>query len=190
MAFKWHFLSLKEDFYLCCNVTMWGFHVMQSKDRGRREEGDKNRQKTELMSLQGTRRNVRYVWALHANTRSHIAVKVWMGLSGLVFTHSSDISVCSVHETRCSCWDVFFVCVCVAGPGSNPSTSAQVDGEVILSLPSSARCSAVVFSSSPLFVSVWRPEVRPSVSGWLEIPVPTLLKFHCSDQSHTSAKVM
>lgn len=34
---------------------------MQSKDRGRREEGDKNRQKTELMSLQGTRRNVRYV---------------------------------------------------------------------------------------------------------------------------------
>lgn len=70
----------------------------------------------------------------------------------------------------------FCVCVCL-GHLSNPSTSARVEREAILSLPSSACCSAVVFSSLLLFVSVQRPEVKPSVSGSLEIPIPTLLEF-------------
>lgn len=98
-----------------------------------------------------------------------------MGSSGFVSTHLLSIPACVCN------WAHVFAqpgaCVSSLWPASNPSTSAQVDGEVILSLPSSARRSAVVFSSSPLFVSAWRPEVKPSVSGSLEIPVPTLLKF-------------
>lgn len=106
-----------------------------------------------------------------------------MGGSGFVFAPLLCMSV-SLRRAR-----PLFVCVRAPGPASNSSTSAQVDGEVILSLPSSACRSAVVFSSSPLFVSAWRPEVKPSVSGSLEFPVPTLLKFHSPDQSRTSAGV-
>lgn len=87
------------------------------------------------------------------------------------------MSMCCICLTLCSGQAM---CTTVGhGPASNPSTSAQVHGQVILSVPSSACCSAVVFSSVPLFVLARRHEVKPSVSGWLEIPVPTVLKFQC-----------
>lgn len=87
------------------------------------------------------------------------------------------LSMCCICLTLCLGQDM---CMTVGhGPSSNPSTSAQVHNQVILSLPSSACCSSVVFSSVPLFVLARRHEVKPSVSGWLEIPVPTVLNFQC-----------
>lgn len=94
-------------------------------------------------------------------------------LSLTVMTMSGLLPFATVVFLRGAC--LFLRRLCVAGP--DPATSAQVDGEVTLSLPRSARCAAAVFSSQPLFVSAWCPEVKPSVSGSLEIPVPTLLRF-------------
>lgn len=117
---------------------------------------------------QGAAQNVRNVCNLH-------------GKHTLTHKRTSESSL----ELRFSTWACLFLCsLCVAG--SDPSTSAQIDAEVILSLPSSARCTAAVFSSWPLFVLARCPEVKPSVSGSLEIPVPTLLRFHRSDHSNVS----
>lgn len=63
---------------------------------------------------------------------------------------------------------------CETRVASNPSTSAQVNMGVILSLPSSARRSPVVFSSALLFVLAWHHEVKPLACSSLEIPTPTV----------------
>lgn len=122
------------------------------------------KQKTELMSLQGTGGtgwNAGYVWALCVkHTLTHSCRCVWMGRFTSVLQHMSHIFWPPVScETRTA---------------SNPSTLAQVNMGVILSLPSSARRSPVVFSSALLFVSAWHHEAKPLARSSLEIPTPTV----------------